>query len=310
MIRDRVRGVIEGLHTGCYLWGRGGTSKTYTVLEELRQRQANYILHNSHITPRALAECLAKHHDSIIVLDDCENLLENTHAFGVLKAALWSQHTDTRWSPRLVTWGVHPHAFEFVFTGALVMIGNRPLQDTPDLRAPASRITVLEHAATFAEIAAFMRHLALDGYEYDDDYLMPGECMVVAEFIIQRMRQLGRDLDLRVYKNSLKDHLQHRGGNSVNDWKELVETRLRGTTVIHESRAEVMHREAMIAHEIASMDLSHEEKHALWTERTGKHFAVRDDVFDRTAAFLRWLDRQEGGSSHGGGLDQDACRSC
>lgn len=37
LIRDRVSSVIHGYHTGAYLVGRPGTSKTYTVREHLEQ---------------------------------------------------------------------------------------------------------------------------------------------------------------------------------------------------------------------------------------------------------------------------------
>jgi hypothetical protein len=50
LIRDRVRGVVKHLSTGFYLWGEGGTSKSYTVLDELRVCEADYILHNSRLT--------------------------------------------------------------------------------------------------------------------------------------------------------------------------------------------------------------------------------------------------------------------
>jgi len=33
-VRDVVRGVAKGFHTGLVLWGEGGTGKSYTVLEE------------------------------------------------------------------------------------------------------------------------------------------------------------------------------------------------------------------------------------------------------------------------------------
>ncbi len=37
-IRDRVRGVAERYHTATYIVGRPGTSKTYTVKEQLEKQ--------------------------------------------------------------------------------------------------------------------------------------------------------------------------------------------------------------------------------------------------------------------------------
>ncbi len=31
LVRDRVVGAVEGYNSGVYIWGRGGTGKSYTV---------------------------------------------------------------------------------------------------------------------------------------------------------------------------------------------------------------------------------------------------------------------------------------
>jgi hypothetical protein len=271
MIRDRVNGVIQGLHTGLYLWGERGTSKSFTVLEELEHRQAEFQTHNSHVTPRALVEQLQKFPGAIHVVDDCESLTESREAWGLLRSALWSQD-DAPHPQRWISWKVHGTTLSFTFTGGLILIGNTALPDNKaEVRALQSRITVLHHAATFPETAAHMRSVALQGFECGTEYMTPDECWRVADYVIERMRQLGRSLDLRVYKNGLKDYLQHRTHQSANTWQELINARLRGTAMTHETKAEATQREALTAKEIADLPgLTLAQRIDLWHARTGR----------------------------------------
>jgi hypothetical protein len=140
--------------------------------------------------------------------------------------------------------------------------------------------------ATFAEVAALMRSVALQGFTFGQDFVTPKECMEVAEYVIDRMRSLDRPLDMRVYVNGVKDYLQCKTGHSDTDWKDLIETRLRRTTVLRERRADVMSREASIALELSRMDVSPDERMRLWKEKTGK---------SERAYWRRLKDLEDGG---------------
>ena len=70
-IRDRVVGVALGYHTACYLVGRPGTSKTFTVLEELERLEEEGTLHayrNARMTPMGLFDLIAEHPEHVILL--------------------------------------------------------------------------------------------------------------------------------------------------------------------------------------------------------------------------------------------------
>jgi hypothetical protein len=269
LIRSRVRGVAKEFHTGFYLWGEGGTSKSYTVLEELQNLKADYVVHNSRMTGRGLVDVLQKLPASVHVIEDCESMFDDKRAWGVLRSALWSQ-SKTRPVEREVTWTAFETQVRFVFTGGVILIANKNLEANPELSALATRITVLQFVATFAEVAALMRSVALEGFTFGQDFVAPAECMKVAEFVIDRMRALERPLDMRVYVNGVKDYLQSKTGHSDLGWKELVETRLNRTTVLRERRADRVGREASIALELSKMDLTPAERLKLWKERTGK----------------------------------------
>src|SRR5262245_26666152 len=54
LIRDRVRGVAEKFHTACYLVGRPGVSKTYTVKRTLDELDVPWVCRNARMTPMGL----------------------------------------------------------------------------------------------------------------------------------------------------------------------------------------------------------------------------------------------------------------
>jgi hypothetical protein len=269
LIRDRVRGVVQALHSGFYLFGEGGTSKSYTVIDELVKQKADYALHNSRMTGRGLVDTLEKFPTSIHVIEDCESIFDDKRAWGVIRSSLWSQ-SKKRPQERQITWRAFRTNIDFTFTGGIILIANKSLEDLPELRALKTRITVLQLVATFGEIAALMRSVALEGFQYGMDFLTPQECMTVAEYVIERMRGLERSLDMRVYVNGVKDFLQYKTGHSSTDWKDLIDTRLKETTVLRERRADAMAREAAVALEISQMLVPQKERERIWKERTGK----------------------------------------
>ncbi len=267
LIRDRARGVVEGFHTGFYLWGEGGTSKSYTVLEQLQNSQADYVVHNSRMTGRGLVDALKRQPSSCHLIEDCESIFDDKRAWGVLRSALWGQSTK-RPVEREITWAASRTDIRFVFTGGIILIANRPLEDRPELAALGTRLPVLRLVATPAEVAALMRSVALRGFRLGRDAATPKQCLEVAEYVIGRMRALDRPLDLRVYVNGVKDYLQDKAGHSDTGWKDLVETGLRRTTVLRESRSDVKAREASVALELSRLAVSAGERMRLWKERT------------------------------------------
>jgi len=91
VVRDRVRGVARRHYTGFYLFGRPGTSKTYTVRTTLDELNFAYEYHLGHLTPMGLFDLLAEQHDRVLVLDDVSEILTNRIALQVLLAALGNQ---------------------------------------------------------------------------------------------------------------------------------------------------------------------------------------------------------------------------
>lgn len=219
LIRDRVSSVVHGYHTAAYLVGRPGTSKTHTVREELEKTEIPWAYLNARMTPMGLFDFIAEHPEHIIVLDDIANLFKNDQAVQILLAALDGKPGE----PRIVTYKSKDEDLKVLFSGGIIAISNIPLRSDPLARALGSRIVVLEHEPTDDEIAAFIRHLALQGFED----LSIDECMEIAEFINVESREYDLRLDLRHLKKAFQDFRQHKHGRSHTSWRDLVRTSLR-----------------------------------------------------------------------------------
>jgi hypothetical protein len=219
VIRDRVGSVVHRYHTAAYLVGRPGTGKTHTVREELERLAEPWVYQNARMTPMGLFAFIAEHPEHNIVLDDIASLFKNDQAVQILLAALDGKPGE----PRAVSYKSKDVEQKVLFTGTVIAISNVPLRSDPLARALGSRIVVLEHEPTDDEIAAFMRHLAEEGFED----LSSEECVEVAEFVIDETRQFDLRLDLRHLTKAWQDFRQHKHGRSRTTWRDLVRTSLK-----------------------------------------------------------------------------------
>lgn len=151
-IGDAVMGIVKHFHTGLFLYGEGGTGKSYKVLETLRALQAKYVYHNTRLTARRLVDALERAPSDIHFIEDAETLLDDKKSFGVLRAALWSQ---SRKKPpeREITWTAFKTNIRFIFTGGIIVISNVNLaEEIPEIRAIKTRINVLRLDLTAEEL--------------------------------------------------------------------------------------------------------------------------------------------------------------
>jgi hypothetical protein len=126
VIRDRTRSVALGYRTGMYLWGEGGIGKSYAVISTLEGDKVDYLLHNSRLTGRGLFDLLMEFPGKVHLLEDCEPLLSDKNALGVLRSAYWGQVNAQHCQVRPVTWRTSAGPLTFNFEGGVIMIGNRP----------------------------------------------------------------------------------------------------------------------------------------------------------------------------------------
>jgi hypothetical protein len=287
LIRDRVCGVAMGYDNGFYLWGEGGTSKSYTVEETLKKLRKPYKLSNSRITGKGLFQLLKDFPDTIHVLEDVETLFREQNAVGVLRSALWGQVDATGRQERTVVWQTGLERDEFDFTGGIIITANCGLDDIPRLRALKTRIPYLRYQPTTGEIAALMRKIARGGYSHGEYRLEPAKCQEVAEFIISRCQRVQRNLDLRLLVNGFKDRLQYENGEAETHWEDLLESRMKERVIQPTGRrAEQKATELEVVRRIAH--LPPQERLEAWEKETGKS----------QAALYRRLGELKRGASH------------
>ncbi|MHC2069771.1 ATP-binding protein [Bremerella sp. T1] len=219
LIRDRVRGVAHRYYTAAYLVGRPGTSKTFTVRQELEQLGIPFVLRNARMSPMGLFDFLHEHPEHVVVLDDIASLFGQGPALQILMAALDGDPGQ----PRKVTYKTRDKDISFEFSGGIIAISNVPLRNDPLANAVASRVVQLEHEPTDEEIAAFMRQLSLTGYKE----LSSDQCREVANFVVLETRNYDERLDLRHLTKAYEDRRQWEHGESQTAWQDLVRTSLK-----------------------------------------------------------------------------------
>ena len=151
LIEDRVRSVAGLYHTGCYLVGRPGTSKSFTVKKELDQTGVAWVYKNARMTPMGLFCFIAEHPDQILVLDDIGSLFKSEQALQILLAALDGDPTKAR----TITYKSKDEDLRVQFTGGIIALSNSPLRSDPLAKALGSRVVLVEHEPTDEEIAAY-----------------------------------------------------------------------------------------------------------------------------------------------------------
>ena len=218
IIRDRVMSVAYLYHTACYLVGRPGTSKTFTVKRELQRLELPWAYRNARMTPMGMFDFIAEHPEHILVLDDIGTLFKNEQALQILLAALDGDPGE----PRLVSYKSKDEDLNVWFSGGIIAVSNVALRNDPLARALGSRVTSLEHEPSDDEVAAFMRHLSLKSYKD----LSVDECLEVAEFVIAETRECDQRLDLRHLTKAWDDLRQYKDGKAETHWQELVQTSL------------------------------------------------------------------------------------
>jgi len=291
VVRDNIDRVVDRTATGYYLHGRGGVGKSYTVLNRLDERRADYVLLNSRSTGRALFNDLAARPDAVFVMEDMERLFQQDNALGVIRSALWGQAASdgSGRRERVVTWSNERRRLEVIFTGGLIFVANRPLGDRPEHVAIASRITVQQLQPSQHQVRAKMREIARGGHVHEGHRVAPAACVEVCEFVIREAQDLNRPLDLRQLVNALNAYIQAGEFGTGCSWRDLVAAQLRERPTFFRDEVAVGGREAVhedelkLVAELVAAGVSRAEQERAYRERTGKS----------RASFFRRLEQYE-----------------
>jgi hypothetical protein len=273
VIRDWVRGVARRHHAGFYLFGRPGTSKTFTVRKTLAETEVESHYTNGYLTPLGLFDLLAEHPNCVIVLDDVSHLLTQVASLQILLAALGNREDA---GARFVRYKRQGRERRVAFTGGLIFICNLGLHQGGLIQALKSRVHYLCHDPTDDQLAALMRRIACQGWEEKGVRLTPRECSQVAEFLIAESTRLNYRLDIRhLVEKGFPDFLQWRDGETESHWKDLVTTtleeavaELRHPLPNRQSRKEQLEEAHRIVRAILAEHESPRDRLAAWQEQT------------------------------------------
>ena len=270
LTRDRVRGVASKQHTGFYLHGRPGTSKTYTVRNTLEEMGVRYGYVSGHITEMGLFETLSDYHDSVIILDDVSQLFRQKIGMQFLLAALGNQDGK----PRIISYRMKGQLSSIKFTGGIIAISNLELNDANGtVAALKSRVNHLQYDPSDLQLEALMIEICKSGWKT----MTPDECSNVAQFLIAESKARSVRLDMRnLVDKAYPDYLQWSTGMSEAHWKDLIRSTLHERLIglMHtpeiESRASIAKREWILARSIDKNLPDRASKTAHWIEKTGK----------------------------------------
>lgn len=275
VIRDRVAGVVQGHLSGFYLYGRGGIGKSYTVIEELRRQHADYRVVNGRLTARALFECLKADSECVHLLEDVESVIADRNAVSILRAALWANQTGRDGRPEArVIWSISGKREEFIFRGGLILTGNRPMSQLPEIQALGTRIVVQELVVNDQQIAAQMRSVASRGYRRGDHELGREACLEVAEFVIAEYQRRGQELNMRALVRGFEDRLQVEDDQAGCGWQDLVASSIAGHASVVGPITPVGVRERTRLRDLelvrALAGLPRDQRLSAWRTATGK----------------------------------------
>jgi hypothetical protein len=275
VIRDRVRGVALRQHTGFYLFGRAGTSKTHTVRTTLEEMGSQYAYQSGHLTDLGLFDLLAENNDRIVLLDDVSAIFKQKIGLQILLAALGNQPSDR--GTRIIKYRRRGCDETIRFTGGIIAISNLELHAEPVLAALKSRVTYLKYDPTDQQVEALMLKIANKGWTTYVGSMSAQECRDVAEYLISESHRLSVRLDMRnLVDKAFPDYLQHRTGMTETHWKDLIRTTLEEQLVElkhtpeMDSRDSKKRREQIIARSLVAEYPDRMTRAAKWVEVTGK----------------------------------------
>lgn len=286
VVRDRVRGVVHGTYNGLYLYGRPGTSKSYTVCTTLEALGVQYVYKNGHMRPGGLFDLLERNPDKVIVLDDVSSLFGQPVALQLLLAALGNRHDGS--GVRLIGHTTAHGDRTVPFTGGVICLSNLPLAAHRNevLKALTNRVFMIEYAPTDEEMAALLGHIADKGVRG----LTPTECHRVLSFLLDQMKARDIQPTVRQYVDkALADYELFKSKKCETHWKDLIVSDLEQSMVELQhpttdlSRAEQVEADQRIALSVYLSFETRVERVQEWKNRTGKS----QPVFYRRLAELR-----------------------
>ena len=213
-LANMVRMIAQSQYHSLFTISAGGTGKSRTITNVLRDEGQEVEIYNSHCTPLQLYRVLwlNSQNEKILYFDDCDELYKSGVSLGLLRSCLFGQPN------RLVTYNSSnlppdlPARFET--TSRFIFCANKIPKKCPIFDAVVSRCLVYRMDLTNAEIIEQFRVMSENGYPG-----CPSEAAAeIVDFIEARSdeKQLSMRLltpAIRIYKFSIENG---------SDWRPVV----------------------------------------------------------------------------------------
>jgi len=210
--------VVDGDMKSLVITGEPGTGKTYGVIKKLHENDLkenrDFVIIKGHSTPKAMFRSLYENQDRIVVYDDCDDVLKDLIARGILKAALDS------FDKRIVHWRTEksddtlPSSFEF--KGQIIFISNIP-GDKMD-SAIVSRSILVDVSMTKKEKIERMRKILPD---LEDDCALSSK--EEALDLLAELQDDAVDFNIRSLLRVIRIRKAYHVKAKKSEWAELAE---------------------------------------------------------------------------------------
>ncbi len=295
-ISTHVDMVGRGYRTAAFIYGPGGHGKTDAIRKTLEQHPGprRYVYHAGSATAVGLFESLKKRPECIHWFEECEPLFKDQNAACFLRSACGAPDQTANDIRRISRAKFNCHD-TIDFRGGIVVASNENLADDGIFGAVASRFSPVEWALDHDEMIAMFRSIAVQGWSDSKGSMSPQECMEVAEWLIEMMRQAeskGQFTLRTLCENAFPNYMYHRdiGGKGLS-WQDAMRSVVIGKATcqtIKENRDQRHRRLQRLAAEIEIEGTCVTQRNELWRQRSA---SSNDPAGLAQAARYRWLDQ-------------------
>jgi len=271
LVKDQTTLCARGYWSGLYVYGAGGIGKSYTILARLDELGVKPVLHNTRLSGPTFFNSLEKHPSGMHVIEDVETIFMERTNMNLVRSACWGQKDKKGKQRRIVTYGVHPAERTIIFDGQIIFTGNRPLQNIPELRALATRISVQVVIVTNDEIDALMKQICMTDFRIDKGILASSFCWQVYDKLVELWPQ-GKLYDIRILERCFAGLLGVLNLKSEikSSWEVIVAAEIKGRATQEPiTRDERISHETIIALELSKKRLAKKQLLIEWQSLTG-----------------------------------------
>lgn len=270
IIRAQVQQVCLGDICAMFVWGKPGTGKTHTILNELDVMKPNGWKHHKGVdSPKALFRIFEDFPDMIHCWEDCENMYKHAIAADLLRCACG----DDGGRDRVIRWKTDREDIKIIFTGAVIIVSNENLSKrNGPLTGVASRCKPIEWKLNSREMMAVMIKIASYGWSKKGRKLTPEQCSEVAEYCCLKMTNdsTKNAVDLRLLnEHGFPAYAFWLTSEKKVHWKEIIDAKLQGEVQAPHGRDEKGEWLRSVALEISLLKGPVAMKYEVWKEKTG-----------------------------------------